>query len=79
MVQSGTGNELILIQANWKLIMKVDRDDRTAASLTPMAIFNLESNPGEKEEENLVKVEENQELIREMSEKYGAVRNEGMK
>ena len=78
MLQSGTGNELILIEDKWKLIMNVERENRTASSRTPMALFNLETNPGEKEEQNLVESADHQELIRKMSEKYGQVRTGGL-
>jgi arylsulfatase A-like enzyme len=72
-LQSGTGNELIITNSGWKLILQ---SDRTQTERTPLALFNLNENPGEKEEQNLINDESEQVRIRTLLEKYNSIRDE---
>lgn len=75
MLQSGTGRAVILIEDDWKLIIQVDKKDKTDQTRRPLALFNLKENPSEKEEENLINSPEQQERIDHMFRKYNETRN----
>lgn len=79
MLQSGTGRELILIEDGWKLIIQVDKNDRTDRTRTPVALFNLHENPSEKEEGNWIKSPEHQERIAAMFRKYKETRESAVR
>lgn len=75
MVQGGTGKEVILIENGWKLIIQVDKKDKTNSSRKPIALFNLNENPQELEEKNLINAENHQDQINSMFEKYNRIRD----
>lgn len=74
MLQSGTGRELILIEDEWKLIIKVDKQDKTDQTRKPIALFNLKDNPAEKEADNLIDRPDQQDRIEQMFRKYNETR-----
>lgn len=75
LLQSGTGKELIIIEDGWKLILQVDREDRTDTKRRPIALFNLYENPGEKEEGNLVNDPAQKERVEQMFALYNETRD----
>ncbi len=74
MLQSGTGNEVIIIQENWKLIIQWDREDKSGNARIPLALFNLKDNPEEKEEQNLIREPEHQKRIQSLYDRYTSTR-----
>ena len=77
MLQGGTGKEVIIIEDGWKLIIQVDKKDKTDQIREPIALFNLNENPTEKEEQNLIHADEQQDRIAELFEKYNSIRGRG--
>lgn len=75
MLQSGTGRELILIEDGWKLIIQIDKKDKTDKTRQPDALFNLNDNPREEEENNLIKDPAYQSKIKEMFARYNEIRD----
>ena len=75
--QAGTGRELIYTQPPWKLIIQVDKQDRTDMIRSPMALFNLEEKPEEDESRNLIHDPEQQERIQVMFDTYNQLRQSG--
>lgn len=75
MLQSGTSRELILIEDDWKLIIKVDKRDKTDQTRQPVALFNLNDNPSENEADNLINSPEQQARIEQMFRKYNETRH----
>ena len=78
MVQAGTTKEVMIIEEGWKLIIQVEKSDKSNKIRNATALFNLEKNPSELEEQNLINAEEYQARISEMFEKYNRVRDSGM-
>ncbi|MEM9987013.1 MAG: sulfatase-like hydrolase/transferase, partial [Bacteroidota bacterium] len=54
LVQGGTGREVAIIQDNWKLIIQLDKKDKTDQTRYPVALFDLSTNPTEAESGNLI-------------------------
>ena len=79
MLQSGTGRELILIEDGWKLIIQIDKKDKTDKTRMPVALFNLNENPSEKEEGNLINKPNQQKRIEAMFTKYQKIRESKVK
>lgn len=77
MLQGGTGKELILIENGWKLIIQVDKKDKTNQTRKPIALFNLNKNPEEKQADNLIHSKNQQKRIKEMFAKYNTIRKNG--
>ena len=75
MLQSGTGREVILVEDGWKLIIQLDKKDKTDQTRTPVALFNLNKNPSEEEAGNLIDNPEQQERIDAMFRKYNETRD----
>lgn len=74
MLQSGTQRQLIIIEDSWKLIIQVDKKDKTDLTRTPLSLFNLKENPTEDESKNLVNDAAQQERIATLFEKYNEIR-----
>lgn len=72
MTQGGAGQELILIENGWKLIIQ---SDRNGMQRDPKALFDLNTNPQEKENENFVNSPEHKWRIDSMIKKYGEIRD----
>ncbi|WP_152285438.1 sulfatase family protein [Flavicella marina] len=75
LTQGGTGKEVIIIEGNWKLIIQIDKKDKTDTLRTPKALFDLSKNPSEKEKENLINSEKHQKIVEKLFEKYNETRN----
>ncbi len=74
-VQGGTGKEVAIIEDGWKLIIQIDKKDKTDKSRKPIALFNLMDNPKENEAQNLINKVEHQELVKAYFEKYNQIRD----
>ena len=70
LLQSGTGKQVIIIENEMKLIIQVDKKDKSDNTRTPIALFNIKENPSELEEQNLINKEEYQDVVKALSEKY---------
>ncbi|NRB52554.1 MAG: arylsulfatase [Saprospiraceae bacterium] len=77
LLQSGTTRDLILIEDDWKLIIKVDKKDKTDQTRKPIALFNLHDNPSENETDNLINSPAQQDRIEQMFRKYNETRKGG--
>ncbi|MGQ1910339.1 sulfatase family protein [Marinifilum sp. RC60d5] len=78
MLQGGTGKELILIENGWKLIIQVDKKDKTNQLRKPIALYNLNKDPEEKQTNNLIQSENQQKRIKKMFTKYNTLRKNGI-
>lgn len=76
MLQSGTGKEVMLIRDGWKLIMQVDKKDKTDRIRIPVALYNLDDNPQEDESKNLIASKQHQELVMELFAMYHRMRDQ---
>ncbi|WP_297086545.1 arylsulfatase [uncultured Draconibacterium sp.] len=74
MLQSGTQKQLIIIENEWKLIIQVDRNDKTDKTRKPIALFNLKENPSELENGNKINDPGQQERIEHLFNKYNTTR-----
>ena len=75
MVQSGTGKEVMILKDRWKLIIKLDKKDKTDSIRNPVAFFDLKNNPTEKKTENLIHSAKHKELIAELFKTYNETRD----
>lgn len=75
MVQGGTSKEVAIIEDGWKLIIQIDKKDKTDQVRKPTALFNLHDNPSEIEAKNLILESEHKERIMQMFDKYNQTRN----
>ena len=78
MIQGGSRREVIFIEKDWKLIIQVDRKDKTNNTRTPIALFNLKDNPTEKEEQNWINHPDYLQKVRELFKKYNRIRDSGV-
>lgn len=75
MVQSGTGKEVMILEDQWKLIIKLDKKDKTDKIRTPFALFDLNNNPSEKQNGNLINSKKHQKIIDMLYKKYNETRD----
>ncbi len=75
--QSGTGKEVMLIKDGFKLILQVDKSDKSNHTQTPIALFNLNDNPSELEAHNLITKAQYQPKIKKLATLYHATRKSG--
>ncbi len=75
MLQSGTAKEVIITENNYKLIIKVDKKDKTDKTRTPYALFNLKENPTENEEKNLINIPKYKKKVDYLFKKYNTTRD----
>ncbi|WP_075590059.1 sulfatase family protein [Labilibacter marinus] len=76
MVQSGTGKELIIIEEGWKLILKSNKEGTLRE---PMALYDLNTNPEEKEDLNYIDSPEHKSKIDALLKKYNQTRDSKIK
>jgi arylsulfatase A-like enzyme len=77
--QSGTSKEGVIIKEGWKLIISFDKKDKTDTKRTPKALFNLNDNIEENEQENLVHNPKYKWKVDELFETYNNTRKSGIK
>lgn len=73
-LQAGSKLQTMYRQDGWKLIMQSDRD---CTMFDPIELYNLDSNPYEDPELNLVNHPEHRARVREMHKRYLDIRNSG--
>lgn len=73
--QAGTGKQVMITENGWKLIIQVDKKDKTDRKKTPIALFNLNENISEKENQNLINNPKYKAKVTELFEKYNNTRN----
>ena len=72
LLQAGSKHELIYRKGKWKLIIQ---SNRKLTKFEPKALFDLEDNPLEAEEKNLVHDPGSQAIVQQHLKRYHAVRN----
>lgn len=75
MNQSGTGKQTMITENGWKLIIQMDKKDKTDATRTPFALFNLNNNISENESKNLINNPKYQDKVKDLFEKYNSTRD----
>lgn len=74
MMQAGSQKEVMFRQDGWKLILQ---SNHLANEFVPKALFNLSSNPTEKEAQNLVNDKEQAGRVKSMRDTYLQIRKSG--
>ncbi|MDV7185867.1 arylsulfatase [Lutibacter sp. TH_r2] len=77
--QSGTGKQVMITENGWKLIIQIDKKDKTFKKRTPFALFNLNKNISENENQNLINNPKYQNKVKELFEKYNQTRDSKVK
>ena len=75
LTQAGTGKEVMITQEGFKLIIQVDKKDKTNATRYPIALFNLNENPTEIEAKNLIEDSKYKEKVASLFELYNNLRD----
>lgn len=75
MIQGGANREVIIIENDWKLIIQIDKKDKSNKKRTPIALFNLKTNDIEDERFNLVLNKKYQKRVKDLLEKYSKTRD----
>lgn len=73
--QSGTSKRAMITEDGWKLIIQVDKKDKTDNTRTPFALFNLNTNISENENQNLINKPKYQAKVKYLFEKYNKTRD----
>ncbi|WP_111708170.1 sulfatase family protein [Lutibacter citreus] len=79
LTQSGTGKRAMITENGWKLIIQIDKKDKTFKKRTPFALFNLNDNISEDEKENLINNPKYKDKIDKLFKKYNTTRNSKIK
>lgn len=72
--QSGTGKEVMITENGWKLIVKIKDEATFKVNQKLIALFNLNDNPSEIEEKNLINNLAYKEKIAHLLHKYNKTR-----
>jgi len=75
LVQGGTGKEVAIINDGWKLIIQIDKRDKTDNTRMPIALFNLNESPSEQSVNNLIDNDEHEEKVKHLFNKYNQLRD----
>ena len=75
MVQGGSAHDFIIIENGWKLIVNVDKKDKTNKTSKPIALFNLNDNIEENEAENFINHPKYKDKVAQLYEKYNHTRS----
>lgn len=75
MIQGGSAHEFIIMEAGWKLIVKVSKKDNTNKTSTPIALFNLNDNVEENEAENYINNPKYKDKLNHLYKKYNDTRS----
>ncbi|TWT80775.1 Arylsulfatase precursor [Planctomycetes bacterium CA13] len=76
MMQAGSKNEVMFRKDGWKLTLK---SNHKLTEYKPVALFNLNDNPTEHEEQNKVNNPEHAQQVKEMREEYIRIRESGVR
>lgn len=77
--QSGTQQEGIIIENGWKLIIEIDKKDKTYKTRKPTGLYNLNDNPTEDTFRNLIKSVKHKSKVDELFVKYNETRDARVK
>lgn len=75
LTQAGTGKEVMITKDGFKLIIQVDKKDKTNATRYPIALFNLHENPTEIEAKNLIHQSKYKEKVAALYQLYTNLRD----
>ncbi|WP_010137138.1 sulfatase family protein [Ochrovirga pacifica] len=75
MIQGGSHREVMIIEGDWKLIIQINKKDKTNKDRKPIALFNLKTNDTEDERYNLVNHKKYQKKVKSLIEKYNQTRD----
>ncbi|WP_299555887.1 arylsulfatase [Seonamhaeicola sp.] len=78
MLQGGSHKEVMIIKDGWKLIIQVDKKDKTNKTRTPIALFNLNKNIWEHEEFNYINNPKYIKKVKSLLELYSDTRDSGV-
>ncbi len=69
---AGNNHQVCIYENEWKLILRIDKKTEKVSDAT--GLFNMEINPYEKEDDNLIKDPNQKERIERMTKKYSEIR-----
>ncbi|MGQ1787645.1 MULTISPECIES: sulfatase family protein [unclassified Saccharicrinis] len=75
MLQGGTQKTVAISEDNWKLIIQIDKKDKTDKIREPIALFNLKNNISEDENKNLIHSPEHKSVVNSLFQKYNKLRD----
>lgn len=75
LIQGGTQREAVIIEGYWKLIIQIDRKDKSNKKREPIALFDLKSNPSEDERYNLIDLKKHRSKVEKLFYKYNKTRD----
>jgi len=78
MLQGGSDHEVMIVKDGWKLIINVDKKDRSDATRTPIALFNLNDNVWEHEEFNYIDNPRYKKKVNSLLKLYNTTRDSGI-
>jgi len=78
MLQGGSGKEVMIVKDGWKLIIQIDKKDKTNKKRTPYALFNLNDNIWEHEEFNLINNKKYNKKVAYLLNLYNTTRDSGI-
>ncbi|MEM6964150.1 MAG: arylsulfatase [Bacteroidota bacterium] len=73
--QAGTGKQVMIRKAGWKLIIQTDKKNPSNRDRKPVALFDLKNNATEEEQQNLINSKAHQAKVQELLELYNATRD----
>ena len=76
LLQGGSHHELIFRQGSWKLIIQ---SNHPITKWEPLALYDLSSNPTEREEQNLISRPEQANRVKAMMNRYREIRASGIR
>ncbi|TXE13908.1 arylsulfatase [Seonamhaeicola algicola] len=79
MLQGGSHKEVMIIKDGWKLIIQIDKKDKTNNTRTPIALFNLNENIWEHETFNFINTPKYKSKVKRLFELYNQTRDSGVK
>lgn len=75
MIQGGSAHHVIIIEDGWKLVIKVDKKDKTNKTRIPVALFDLNTNISENEKYNFIASKKHQEKVKTLFDTYNKTRD----
>jgi len=66
---------VMIIKNGWKLIIEIDKKDKTNHTRKPVALFNLKENASEMEAQNLINAAAYETKVKELFDLYNTTRD----
>ncbi|WP_139956913.1 sulfatase family protein [Flavicella sediminum] len=73
--QAGTSRQVMITEDHWKLIIQLDKKDKTDKTRTPSELYNLKDNPTENKSKNLVNNPKHRNKVLYLFNKYNKYRD----